>query len=82
MGLAFLLGSVGLTLDGLRRAHRETSRLAYLSLPAVTGRPVSQRQTPGQTGPADREFSAPEAEIFADAARLKPSQQVRARFAS
>lgn len=36
MGLAFLLGSVGLTLDGLRRARRETSRLAYLGLPAVS----------------------------------------------
>ena len=82
MGLAFLLGSVGLTLDGLRRARRETSRLVYLSLPAVTGRPVTQRQTPQQTAPADREFSAPEAEIFADAARMKPSRQVRARFAS
>ena len=35
MGLAFLLGSVGLTLDGLRRARRESSRLAYLGLPAV-----------------------------------------------
>ena len=36
MGLACLLGSVGLTLDGLRRARRETSRLAYLGLPAVS----------------------------------------------
>ncbi|AOP54750.1 glycosyltransferase [Brevibacterium aurantiacum] len=36
MGLAFLLASVGLTLDGLRRARRETSRLAYLGLPAVS----------------------------------------------
>ncbi|RBP74343.1 glycosyltransferase [Brevibacterium celere] len=35
MGLAFVLGSVGLTLDGLRRARRETSRLCYLGLPAV-----------------------------------------------
>ncbi|WP_309131551.1 glycosyltransferase [Brevibacterium sp.] len=35
MGLAFLMGSVGLTLDGLRRARRETSRLCYLGLPAV-----------------------------------------------
>ena len=82
MGLAFLLGSVGLTLDGLRRARRETSRLVYLSLPAVTGRPVTQRQDPRQTGPAGEEFSTSEAEIFADAARRKPSRQVRARFAS
>lgn len=36
MGLAFLLGTVGLTLDGLRRARRETSRLCYLGLPAVS----------------------------------------------
>ncbi len=36
MGLAFLLGSVGLTLDGLRRARRESSRLFYLGLPAVS----------------------------------------------
>lgn len=40
MGLAFLLGTVGLTLDGLRRARRETSRLAYLGLPAVDDRRV------------------------------------------
>ena len=43
MGLAFLLGSVGLTLDGLRRARRETSRLAYLGLPAVDVRSVGAR---------------------------------------
>ncbi|MCD1285570.1 MULTISPECIES: glycosyltransferase [unclassified Brevibacterium] len=43
MGLAFLLGSVGLTLDGLRRARRETSRLSYLGLPAVDVRSVGAR---------------------------------------
>ncbi len=32
MGLAFLMGSVGLILDGLRRARREAARLAYLRL--------------------------------------------------
>ena len=37
MCLAFLLGTAGLTLDGLRRARRETSRLAYLALPAPGG---------------------------------------------
>lgn len=36
MGLAFLMSTVGLTLDGLRRARRETSRLCYLGLPAVS----------------------------------------------
>lgn len=34
MILAFLLGSVGLILDGIRRARREASRLRYLELPA------------------------------------------------
>ncbi|MGC3022965.1 glycosyltransferase [Brevibacterium sp. FAM 24630] len=53
MGLAFLLGSVGLTLDGLRRARRETSRLVYLSLPAVSGFAVGQRRTPGLPGDGD-----------------------------
>jgi glycosyltransferase involved in cell wall biosynthesis len=53
MGLAFLLGSVGLTLDGLRRARRETSRLVYLSLPAVSGSAVGQRRTPGLPGDGD-----------------------------
>lgn len=33
MILAFLLGSVGLILDGIRRARREASRLTYLELP-------------------------------------------------
>src|SRR5699024_2367396 len=47
MGLAFLLGSVGLTLDGLRRARRETSRLVYLGLPAVSDRDAAKRGAPG-----------------------------------
>lgn len=41
MGLAFLMGSVGLVLDGLRRARRESARLRYLSLdPAVETNPA------------------------------------------
>jgi glycosyltransferase involved in cell wall biosynthesis len=40
MGLAVLMGCVGLVLDGLRRARREASRLRYLSLdPAVETNP-------------------------------------------
>ena len=35
MVLAFLLGTVGLVIDGIRRARRETARLHYLSLEAV-----------------------------------------------
>ncbi|WP_114559605.1 glycosyltransferase [Desertihabitans aurantiacus] len=38
MILAFLLGSVGLVLDGLRRARREAARLAYLQLHPTTDR--------------------------------------------
>jgi len=39
MILAFLLGTVGLVLDGLRRARRESARLTYLALaPVVTVR--------------------------------------------
>lgn len=34
MILAFLMGSVGIIMDGVRRARRETSRLHYLNLPA------------------------------------------------
>lgn len=34
MILAFLMGSVGIIMDGVRRARRETSRLHYLELPA------------------------------------------------
>jgi hypothetical protein len=78
MGLAFLLGSVGLPLDGLRRARRETSRLVYLSLPAVTGRPVVQRQTPGMT----RTGGDPFAEAAGSNARTRANEQVRARLAS
>ncbi|MDN6605110.1 glycosyltransferase [Brevibacterium sp.] len=49
MGLAFLLGSVGLTLDGLRRARRETSRLAYLGLPAVSTQAVFSQNRSAET---------------------------------
>lgn len=49
MGLAFLLGSVGLTLDGLRRARRETSRLAYLGLPAVSTQAVFSQNRSTET---------------------------------
>lgn len=43
MILAFLLGSVGLILDGIRRARREASRLRYLELP-VPRRPLTERE--------------------------------------
>ena len=68
MGLAFLLGSVGLTLDGLRRARRETSRLAYLGLPAVSvpdlsssgmGAPGVSASDGGTTGFTTSGLSAP-----------------------
>ena len=78
MGLAFLLGSVGLTLDGLRRARRETSRLAYLSLPAVTNRPVTRQQSPGMT----RTGSDPFAEVTRSGVRTRADEKTRARLAS
>lgn len=35
MVIAFLLGSIGLVIDGIRRGRRETARLHYLALEAV-----------------------------------------------
>ncbi|WP_432789526.1 glycosyltransferase [Brevibacterium sp. K11IcPPYGO002] len=90
MGLAFLLGSVGLTLDGLRRARRETSRLVYLSLPAVTGRPVTERQSSGKTRTGGDPFVEaagtgavdPSPEAARQDAQVRTDEQVRTRLAS
>lgn len=58
--LAFLLGSVGLIIDGLRRARREASRLRYLELPPPT-----------VTAPAPVDFPPP----ISDVPRSGPGEQ-------
>ncbi len=49
MGLAFLMGGVGLILDGLRRARRESARLHYLNLEPPVPTPAAQVPVPGVT---------------------------------
>lgn len=57
MVLAFLLGSIGLVVDGIRRGRRETARLHYLALEAVVPvrpAPCGDNAAAGNSQPSEK----------------------------